>query len=282
MDSLQDCYTLSNGVKIPCIGFGTWKTPDGDVAVDSVKEAIKAGYRHIDTASIYGNEESVGIAIKESGIPREELFITSKVWNTDRGYNETLKAFNETIRKLDLEYLNLYLIHWPRPSAFRDTYKEVNKETWRALEELYTAGKIKAIGVSNFIPRHLEELMETATITPMVNQIEFHPGLNQNEILEFCKKHNILVEGWSPLANGNIFNVEEMNIVANKYDKTIAQICIAWGLQKGVLPLPKSVTPERIQSNANVFDFELSEDDISYIDNIVLGRIGPDPDNTKF
>lgn len=265
MKSLTDCYQLHNGVRIPCIGFGTWQTPDGEVAEAAVKEALALGYRHIDTAAAYGNEESVGIAVKQSGIAREEIFVTSKLWNADHGYDNTIKAFEQTMKKLDMEYLDLYLIHWPNPIQYRSQWKEANAGSWRAFEELYKAGRIRSIGVSNFHPRHMDELLKTATIAPMVNQIRLCPGDTQEEVVQYCKAQGILPEAYSPLGTGRIFEVPEMQALAGKYQKSIAQICIRWSLQMGFLPLPKSVSRARIKENAEVFDFELSEQDVRII-----------------
>jgi len=231
LKSLTDTYTLSNGVEIPCIGFGTWQTPDGEVAVSSVLSALEAGYRHIDTAQGYGNEESVGIAVKKSGIKREEIFITSKLANNDHGYERTMAAFEGTMKRLDMDYLDLYLIHWPNPIAFRDNWQEANAGTWKAFEELYKAKRIRAIGISNFHPHHIEELMKTATIAPMVNQIRLGPGDTQDEVVDYCRAHNILLEAYSPFGVGKLFEVPEMKALAEKYGKTIAQIAIRWSLQ---------------------------------------------------
>lgn len=279
LKSLTDTYTLSNGVEIPCIGFGTWQTPDGEVAVSSVLSALEAGYRHIDTAQGYGNEESVGIAVKKSGIKREEIFITSKLANNDHGYDRTMAAFEGTMKRLDMDYLDLYLIHWPNPIAFRDNWQEANAGTWKAFEELYKAKRIRAIGISNFHPHHIEELMKTATIAPMVNQIRLCPGDTQDEVVDYCRAHNILLEAYSPFGVGKLFEVPEMKALAEKYGKTIAQIAIRWSLQRGYLPLPKSVTPSRIRENVDVFDFELEESDVELIANL-KGCVGysADPD----
>ncbi len=268
MKSLTDCYQLHNGVQIPCVGFGTWQTPDGETAVSAVKKALELGYRHIDTAAGYGNEQSVGIAVKQSGIPRKDIFITSKLHNADHGYENTIKAFEETMKKLDTDYLDLYLIHWPNPIKYRDRWQEANAGSWKAFEELYSAGRIRSIGISNFHPRHIDELMKTATVAPMVNQIRLCPGDTQDEVVAYCKAHNILPEAYSPLGTGLIFKVPEMQALAKKYDRTIAQICVRWSLQKGFLPLPKSVSEARIRENAEVFDFELSVQDVQVVSDL--------------
>lgn len=282
MKKLTDSYVLTNGVKIPCVGFGTWQTPDGDVAINSVAEAIKCGYRHIDTAAVYGNEESVGRAIKQSGVDRKELFITSKLWNKNRGYESTFKAFEETINKLQTDYLDLYLIHWPASSSRFDNWDEINLDSWKAMTELYKAGKIKAIGVSNFLPHHLESLVKTE-IVPMVNQIEFHPGFMQTETVDFCRKNNILIEAWSPLGTGRMLDNETLKAVAAKYNVSVAQLCIRWCLQNETLPLPKSVTPSRILENTKVFDFEISRQDMTTINNMsYCGGSGLHPDEVNF
>lgn len=265
MQNLTDCFTLNNGVQIPCIGFGTWKAADGQEAAGAVSSAIRAGYRHIDTAAAYHNEESVGRAIRESGVARDQLFVTSKLANPEHGYETTLAACDKTLRDLGLEYLDLYLIHWPNPLKFRDHWQQVNADTWRAFEELYRAGKLRAIGVSNFLPHHMKELSKTAAVAPMVNQIRFCPGEIQAETVAYCRAHNILVEAYSPLGSGEIFKVPQMLAFAEKYRKSVAQICIRWCLQMGTLPLPKSVTPERIAQNAEVFDFVLEQADLQAI-----------------
>ena len=283
MKSLIDCYQLHNGVKIPCIGFGTWQTPNGEIAVNAVKEAISLGYRHIDTAAMYGNEESVGAAVKQSSIAREDIFITSKLQNTEHGYREALAAFDRTIRNLGTDYLDLYLIHWPNPIKYRDRWQEANAGTWKAFEELYASGRIRSIGVSNFRPHHIDELMKTAKVAPMVNQIRLCPGDTQDDAAAYCRRHQILLEAYSPLGTGKIFKVAELQALAGKYGKTVAQICIRWSLQMGFLPLPKSVNEARIKENADVFDFELSARDVQVIADL-KGCCGysSDPDTTLF
>lgn len=279
----MNSYTLSNNVSIPELGFGTWQTPNGGVAVSAVKKALEVGYRHIDTAQGYKNEDSVGQAIKESGIPREEIFLTTKLWNENHSYDLVLSSFEESLKKLQTDYIDLFLIHWPNPVKFRDNWQSANAETWRAMEELYQAGKIKAIGVSNFLPHHFEELKKTATIFPMVNQIFLAPGELQKEVVSYCQEHNVLLEAYSPLGTGKIFDVPEMQELSDKYGKTIAQIAIRWSLQHDFLPLPKSVTPSRIEENLAVFDFELSDEDMQRIDQLdgVVGK-ATNPDTTGF
>lgn len=283
MKSLTDCYELRNGVQIPCIGLGTWQTDDGDEAVSVVKEAISAGYRHIDTAADYGNEKSVGIAVSQSGVPRDELFITSKLQNSQHGYEATLRAFEDTMRKLNCDYLDLYLIHWPNPVKFRDNWEEANAGTWKAFEELYQKEKVRAIGISNFMPHHIDVLMKTAQVSPMVNQIRLCPGETQPEIVNYCKANRILLEAYSPLGTGRIFRVPQMIALSEKYGRSIAQLCIRWSLQMGFLPLPKSVNPSRIRENAQVFDFELSPEDVDIISGLT-GCCGLtlDPDEITF
>ena len=283
MQTLTSTYTLSNEVSIPCIGFGTWQSPDGEIAKNAVLSAISAGYRHIDTAAAYGNEGSVGEAIRESGINRKDLFITTKLWNTDHGYDTTMRAFEHSMKLLGLDYLDLYLIHWPNPIKFRDCWQKANAGSWKAFEELYRAGRIRALGVSNFLPHHIDALMETAEIAPMVNQIRLCPGETQDAVVSYCREHHILVEAYSPMGTGKIFKVPQMTALAEKYQRSVAQICIRWSLQMGFLPLPKSVTPARIAENAQVFDFELDEADVTLIASL-KGCCGEsqDPDQIHF
>ncbi|MBE7043950.1 MAG: aldo/keto reductase [Ruminococcaceae bacterium] len=281
MKQLSDRIKLNNGYEIPCIGYGTWQTPDGDVAVSAVKCAIEAGYRHIDTAAIYGNEKSVGQAIAESDIDRRELFITSKLWNTERGYDKTLRAFEETMTKLGLEYLDLYLIHWPANAKQFENWDALNLDTWRAMIKLYQEGRIKTIGVSNFLPHHLKSLMET-DVVPAVNQIEYHPGYLQDEAVTFCKENGILIEAWSPIGAGALLEDATLVKLAEKYQRSVAQICIRWCLQNGTVPLPKSVTPSRIYENTKVFDFELSAEDVAIINRLPACGGSSHPDRVDF
>lgn len=276
-------FELTNGVRIPSVGFGTWQTPDGETAIEAVQCAIRTGYRHIDTAAVYGNEKSVGEGIARSGIAREEIFVTSKVWNTERGYDTTLRAFHRTLSDLRLDYLDLYLIHWPATEHRFADWRQINADTWRAMETLYNEGKIRAIGVSNFLPHHLEALLDHATVKPMVNQIEFHPGFMQRECTDFCRANGILVEAWSPLGTGRMLTNETLKGIAARYGKSVAQLCIRWALQHGVLPLPKSVTPERIRENLDIFGFEISDADMQIIDRMeYCGGSGLDPDEIDF
>ena len=279
----MNTYRLTNGIDIPSVGFGTWQTLDGEVAVQSVRCALESGYTHIDTAQAYGNEESVGKAIRLSGVPRKDLFITTKLWNANHSYELAMRSFDESMNKLGLDYLDLFLIHWPNPLAFRDRWEQANAESWKAMEELYEAGKIRAIGISNFRSHHMDALLKTAKITPMVNQIRLCPGDTQDETVAYCREHQMVIEAYSPLGTGRIFDVPEMQTLAKKYNRSIAQICIRWSLQRGYLPLPKSVTPARIQENLHVFDFELSEDDVQLIANL-KGCVGyaSDPDTRTF
>ena len=276
-------YTLANGVQIPAIGLGTWQTPDDETGYQAVLSALHSGYRHIDTAQGYRNEDIVGRAVKDSGIAREEIFITSKLDNPNHGYDNTMRSFEGTLEQLGTDYVDLFLIHWPNPLQYRKTWQQTNAETWKAFEELYNAGKIRAIGVSNFRQHHIDELMKTAKIPPMVNQIRLCPGETQDELVTYCKERNILLEAYSPLGTGQIFKVPEIQILAEKYQKSIAQICIRWSLQNGFLPLPKSVSAERIRENMDVFGFELSDDDVRLIAELT-GCVGlsKDPDTLNW
>lgn len=258
----MDNCILRNNVQIPRIGFGT-SLIVGQECVDNIKNALQVGYRHIDTAAAYKNEKEIGQAIKESNIPREEIFITSKVWKDSMGYENTIKSFNKTLEDLGLEYIDLFLIHWPSNSD-----KEINIETWKALEELYKGGKVKAIGLSNFLRHHIEWILECAEIKPMVDQIEYHPGLTRNETVEFCKKNKIIVEAWAPLGKGKMLDNEDLVRIAKKYDKSVAQLCIKWCVQNEILPLPKSSNLERMKQNLNIFDFEISNEDMNFINNM--------------
>lgn len=283
MDTVKDFWMLNNGVRIPCVGFGTWQTPDGETAVQAVKSALEAGYVHIDTAAAYDNEASVGRGIREADVKREDLFVTSKLWNGNRGYDKTMEAFEKTMKDLGLEYLDLYLIHWPAVANQFENWQELNLSTWRAFEQLYKDGRIRAIGLSNFMPHHMEPLMAEAEIRPMVNQIEFHPGQMQRETVEYCRQHDILVEAWSPLGTGRMLTNPTLQSIAGKYEKSVAQLCIRWCLQNEVLPLPKSVTPSRIRENAQVFDFKISRDDMEQINKMgYIGGSGLVPDEIDF
>lgn len=276
---LQATTTLRNGVKMPWFGLGVFKVEEGPELVNAVQTAIRHGYRSIDTAAIYGNEEGVGQGIRqgleETGIKREELFVTSKVWNTDLGYESTRQAFELSLKKLGLEYLDLYLIHWPVAGKY--------KEAWRALEQLYKEGRIKAIGVSNFQIHHLQDLMQDAEIKPMINQVEFHPRLTQTELRAFCKEQGIQVEAWSPLMQGQLLDHPGLKEIANRHQKSIAQVILRWDLQHGVVTIPKSTKEQRIRENADIFDFELTSEDMQLIDAMNENlRVGPDPDNFDF
>ncbi len=282
MNTMTDTFKMSNGAEIPCMGLGTWQSKD-ETARISVLSALSHGYRLIDTAAAYGNERGVGAGIKESGLKRDEIFVTSKLRNADHGYQATLDAFELSMEKLGLEYLDLYLIHWPNPVQYRFMWKKAMQETWRAFEQLYKAKRIRAIGVSNFLPHHIEALMETAEIKPMVDQLKLCPGITQQEIVSYCNKNGIVVEAYSPFGTGSIFHSPEMKAMAEKYNKTIGQLCLRWCLQKGFVSLPKSANPMRIKENTQIFDFELSEEDMNSISGLE-GSCGeaPDPDNILF
>ena len=275
-------YILNNGVEIPGIGFGTWRIPGGEDSLKATLEAIEVGYRHIDTAALYETEESVGKAVRACGIPRDELFVTSKVWLDDRGYDKAMKACEASLKALNMDYIDLYLIHWPAAAKQFENFEEVNLSTWRALTELYKAGKIRAIGVSNFRPHHLNALMNTE-ILPMVNQIEYHPGYLQEETVKFCKDNGIAVEAWSPLGSGRVLEHETLRKIAEKHNKSTAQVCIRFCTENGIIPLPKSKTEKRIIENIDVFDFSLDASDHKAIREMgIFGYSGFDPDNPDF
>ena len=277
-------YTLNNGVSIPVLGFGTWKAENGEVAYQAVLEALKVDYRHIDTAAIYKNEESVGRAIRDSGLPRQEIFVTTKFWNTNHSYDEARQAFEESMEKLGLDYLDLYLIHWPNPKPLRENeaWKTRNADVWRAMEDLYQEGKIRAIGVSNFLPHHLDALLETARIIPAVNQVRLAPGVYQEEVVDYCREKGILLEAWGPFGQGELFEKKEVQEIAAKHGKSVAQIALAWSLAEGFLPLPKSVTASRIQSNLDCFGIELSKDEREVLKTISVTSGAPRVDEMDF
>lgn len=270
-------YTvLSNGVKMPNLAFGTFKVNEGD-DVQVILDAIEAGYRHFDTAAFYNTEEALGKAIKKSGIPREEFFVTTKVWKTCMGYEGAKKSFEESLEKLDMDYVDLLLIHWPRPDEESD-WKKLDIETWKAFEEIYKEGRAKAIGVSNFLNHHMQNILDNCEVVPMVNQIEFHPGYIQKDVVDFDKEHGIVVEAWSPLGRERVFKDELLNKLAEKYGKSVAQVCLAFALQMDVVPLPKSSSVERMKQNVDI-DFELEEEDFEKIVNMEeTGWSGLDPD----
>ncbi|MGT2800230.1 aldo/keto reductase [Streptococcus marmotae] len=274
-------YTMNNGLTIPALGFGTYLSKDGEEVYNAVRKALAVGYRHIDTAAFYGNEESIGRAIKDSGIAREELYITTKLWNDAHGYEEAKIAFADSLEKLQLDYLDLYLIHWPNPAGIRDRWQKANADAWRAMEELVAEGKIRSIGVSNFMIHHLDELLKTATIVPAVNQIRLAPGVYQDEIVTYCREKKIVIEAWSPLGRGELFTHPTMLALAEKYGKTVAQVALAWSWAQGFLPLPKSVTDSRIVENLDFEDLQLSDKDLVAITAItgVTGAYNPDEVN---
>lgn len=273
--NVNGSFTLNNGIKMPYLGLGVFECKNNEEVVNAVGWAIDAGYRHIDTAAIYRNEDGVGTGIRQSGIHREDIFVTSKVWNADQGYESTIHAFEQSLNLLELDYLDLYLIHWPVKGKYI--------ETWKALEYLYREKRVRAIGVSNFMEHHLVSLLKEAEIVPMVNQLEFHPYLVQQELLDFCVSKGIQYESWSPLMKGKVLEVDLMYELADKYQKTIVQVVLRWNLQKGVVTIPKSSRQERIVSNADLFDFQISKEDMKRINSLDRNlRVGPDPDNFNF
>jgi methylglyoxal/glyoxal reductase len=272
---IHGTFELHNGVAMPYLGLGVFQIGDGDEVKRAVQDALSAGYRHIDTAALYGNERGVGLGVASSEIPRNNIFVTTKVWNSDQGYDSTLRAFDRSMKLLGFDHLDLYLVHWPVKGKYI--------ETWKALERLYAEGRVRAIGVSNFLLHHLEDLLPHCSIVPMVNQLEFHPRLVQQPLMDFCTSHKIQYEAWSPLMQGKIFQIEELQDLAAAYGKNPAQLVLRWNLQKGVVTIPKSSRRERMISNAQIFDFEITAEDMRAIDHLDTDeRVGADPNNFNF
>lgn len=267
MNSITDTFKLANGVEIPCVGYGTWQTPNGGVTRACVKTAIENGFRHIDTAWVYGNEVEVGKGIKASGVDRGEIFLTTKHWVTERGYEKTVAAVETSLKNLGTDYLDLYLIHWPCVAKVSPDWKEINAETWRGFEKMYKDGKIRAIGVSNFQQKQLEPLFESCSVRPMVNQLEFHPGYTQFDNILYSQSQGMLVEAWSPFGSGAVLGDPGLAEIAAKYGKTVPQLCVRFALQCGVLPLPKSTKADRMKANAEVFDFVIDDADMEKLIN---------------
>lgn len=280
MHSPAKHFVLSNGLSIPAVGFGTYKTGDGDGTV--LSNAIAQGYRHFDTASFYGTEEALGRAVAESDVPREDFFLTSKLWKTEMGYDAALRAFDATLERLGTDYLDLYLIHWPRPDLELEDWAKLDRETWRALERLYESGLVRAIGVSNFLPHHLEPILASANVAPMVDQLEFHPGYTQDEAVAFCQSHNILVEAWSPLGRNRLAGNDVLARLAAEHGVSPAQICLRFALQRDVLPLPKSSSPERMAENLDLFSFSLTGEEMAALSTMPqAGWSGEHPDRPR-
>ena len=254
-------YILNNGVEIPAVAFGTYKAADGKSA-DVIRTAIEAGYRYFDTASFYGTETYLAEAVRESGISRDEIFIASKLWKTEMGYDNVKKAFERTLENLETDYLDLYLIHWPLPEPGYKEWKQLDKETWRAMEELYQEGKIRAIGLSNFLPHHIENILEDCTVRPAVDQIEYHPGYSQEAAVQYCKERDILVQAWSPIGRQRVLTEPLVQELAEKYGVSPARICLKFAVQRGIIPLPKSSSMERMKENLDLYSFELEQEDI--------------------
>lgn len=271
---MPDSFTLKNGVKMPVIGFGTWEITPDEAAEKAVRTALQIGYRHIDTAKIYGNEAGVGKAVRESGIPREEIFVTTKLWNSDHDYDTAMGAIDESLERLGLDYVDLYLIHWPQAGT-RD-------DAWRAMQDIYRADKARAVGVSNYTVRHLSELLGTADLPPMVNQVEFHPFIydDQKELLDYCKVNDVIVEAYSPLARHSRAAQPEIEEIAARVGKSPSQVILRWCVQHGTAPLPRSRNPDHIRENFEIFDFELSASDMQVLDGLSDGeRVSWNPES---
>lgn len=281
MKSIYDTYTLNNGVKIPCVAYGTYKAKDENGA-DIITAAVEEGYRYFDTASYYETEEYVAEAIRRSGLPREEFFIATKLWKDQMGYENALKAFEESCKKLNTDYIDLYLIHWPKPTPDCEDWKQLDLDTWKALEKLYKEGKVRAIGLSNFLPHHIDNILNNCEIKPMVDQIEYHAGYTQEAAVQYCKKHDIIVQGWSPISRGRIFHDVTLIELAKKYQVTVAKLALRFCIQNGVIPLPKAATRERMRENMDLFDFEISDEDMKRIHTIPqVGWSGEHPDRER-
>lgn len=281
MMNINDCYTLNNGVKIPCVAYGTYKAAD-EKSAEIIRTAIEAGYRYFDTAAFYHTEEYLAEAIKESGIPKEEFFIASKLWKDDMGYEETKKAFAETLRNLQTDYVDLYLIHWPLPAPDYKDWKTLDLDCWRAMEELYEEGKIKAIGLSNFLPHHIENILEHCKIKPAVNQLEIHPGYSQEAVVRYCEEHDIRVQAWSPIGRQRVLKEELVVELAEKYHVSPAQICLRYSVQRGIIPLPKSSSMERMIQNQDLFSFEIEKEDMYRLETMPqAGWSGEHPDRER-
>lgn len=277
----RNTFTLNNGIEIPYIGYGTYKVVGKD-SKECIKMALEAGYRYLDTASFYGNEAELGQAVRESGIPREEIFIASKAWRDEMGYDQVKKAFYRTLELMQMDYLDLYLIHWPLPDADCDNWKELNVATWTAMEELYEEGKVRAIGVSNFFPHHLLNLFDNCKVKPVINQLEFHPGYTQDATVQFCQEHDILVQAWSPMGRMSVMHEPLLQNLAEKYQVSPVQLCLKYALQRNVHPLPKSSSMERMKENMDLFRFEISEEDMWYITTLpTMGWSGQHPDRPR-
>ena len=262
MESIYDCFKLNNGMKIPCVGFGTYKAAEGN-NVEVLKTAIESGYRYFDTASFYQTEDFLGQAIRESNLPREDFFLVSKMWKDEMGYQQTKDALEKSLKRLGTDYLDIYLIHWPRPSADCENWKELDLETWRAMEELQKEGKIRGLGLSNFLPHHIKNILENGTVKPVVNQLELHPGYMQQAAVQYCKEHGIQMQAWSPIGRRRILEDGLILELAGKYQVSPAQLCLRFLLQNDIIPLPKSSSMERMKQNMDLFHFEISEEDVS-------------------